>query len=118
MLFGKWASRLVLFQFVAEHLGELIHLRANHGLAVTLVAMLVEIIVVVGFGRIEFCEFRDLGYDWSLKDLRFVEFLLEVFCLLLLRFIVIEHHRPILRADIGALAIQRRGVMRFPKHFQ
>ena len=31
---------------------------------------------------------------------------------------MIKDYRPILRSDVGALAIERRGIMRIPEHVQ
>jgi len=67
---------------------------------------------MIVFSLVERLERRNLGYDWFLPDLRGVRFLDNFLSHCFLFGVVVEDCRPILRANISALAIQRRRVVR------
>src|SRR5712691_2579254 len=58
------------------------------------------------FSLVEGLERRNLGYDWFLPDLRGVRFFDNFLSHCFLFGVVVEDCRPLLSADISALAIQ------------
>src|SRR3712207_779210 len=91
---------------------ELRDLGGDHDLAVRLVRVVAEVFLVVVLGPVECVERRHLGHDGispKVLGLELRDHLLGDGPLLL---VVVEDRRAVLRTDVGALPVQRRGVVR------
>src|SRR5215471_13194515 len=78
--------------------------------------MLVVIILVIGLGFVKFLERNNLGDDRPRPVFLRVGF--GFFGGGFLRVVAVENNRTVLRSDVVVLAIQRRGIVRFPEKFE
>src|SRR2546421_1076178 len=97
--------RLQFFQFRADDPG-----------AVGGVRMVAEVILVIILGLVECGQGRDFGDDGRREPP--LRGLFRFFGRLFLGGIVIKNDGTILRADVRALAVRGRGIMRFPENLQ
>lgn len=105
-------------QAVGVAFAELIDLGANYGAAVGLIGIIEKVILVVTFGRIELVERHNLGDDRATVatvGLQFGDYLVGD-ALLLRR--VKEDCRAVLRANIGALPVERGWIVGGEKDLQ
>src|ERR1051326_3348351 len=95
---------------------ELFDLGPDDGPAIALVRIASIEVLMVRFGFVKLLQRHNLSHD------RVAEMLLCLglgfFRSALLRFIVVENNRAVLRPRVGALAVQRGWVMRLPKCLQ
>lgn len=110
-------SMPILFFFDQALMEEFLQLRTNHDRAIRIpVGILVEIILVIVFGLIEFRKRHDLRHDGVLEfrlrgGFRFL-------CGGLLRVVLVENHGPVLGAVIWSLPVEGRRIVRGPEYFQ
>src|SRR4051812_31317461 len=113
---------ILLLRRVLQHrlkfLVKFLDLRPDYKLTVLLPRIQIEVVLVVLLRRIELFERRDFGHDRRRKGFRRIQLLLVLLRDSALLIVVIKNRRPILRAAVVALAIERRRIMRLPKDFQ
>src|SRR5690349_4833540 len=105
-------------QPVAVRLAHFPHFRQRTGADVTLVGVIGDVILVVILGRVKLRQRLERRYDRIIHDFRIVELLDVAFGDLLLVLARIENRRPILMADIVALAVLSRGIVRGEEDLQ
>ena len=103
---------------MAEFLAELGDFGGDHKLAVGLVGIVFEIILMVILGAVEDIQRGDFGDDGVGPQVGGVEFGADGLRRFLLRLIVIEDGRAVLRADVVALAVGGGGVVDGEEDFQ
>ena len=77
-----------------------------------------EIILVIVFGRIKFCEGRDLCHDGLIIRAALIQFLFVLFRLFLLPGIMIKNSASVLCSFVISLPVKGGWIMGFPKNFQ
>src|SRR5690606_32548854 len=98
-------------QPLRELLPELRQLRRDHRAAVRLLRVQPVVLAVVLLGGVERVQRRDLGHDRRVPDLLGLQLRDHFLRDPLLLLGMIEDRGAVLRADVGALAVQRRGVV-------
>src|SRR3989475_6769484 len=96
-----------LFHFLGELLADFYDLRADHGHAVALLRVLGEVLLMIVLGDVEGPGGDDLGDDGVIEDLVLREGSDHVLGDRLLVRRVVEDRRPVLRADVMTLAVER-----------
>src|SRR5829696_345596 len=92
-------------------LTELRDLRRDHDLTVRLVPVVPVVLLVVVLGHVVGVERRHLGDDGVVPDALRLEIRDHLFGDAPLVLVVVEDRRPVLRPDVRALPVQRRGVV-------
>src|ERR1017187_1774164 len=77
-----------------------------------------EIILVIVFGRIKFCEGRDLCHDGLIIRAALIQFLFVLFRLFLLPGIMIKNSASVLSSFVISLPVKGGWIVGFPKNFQ
>ena len=110
--------RVFGLQFVGEGGAEFFDLGTDEPSTITLIRIVLKIILVIVFRRVEVRELRDFSNDRRTERARLVELFLVILGGLPLLVVVIEHGRAILRAGVVALAVERCRVVRFEMDFE
>ncbi len=105
----------VLLKFCLEDFLELLDFGFYHDRTIGLVTVLVEVILMIIFSRIEYAKSAYFSHDWIGPYFLLVQFLLVVLGERTLLLIVIEDDRAVLRTDVVSLSIHCRWVMCLPK---
>ena len=105
-------------EFAGKCLPELLHLGLDHRPAVTLTGIVEEVVLMVVLSRVVVRNRADFGDNRFGPNLLLIERLLEVLGALPLLIAVIKYRRPVLRALIRPLAVQRSRVMRHPEDLE
>jgi hypothetical protein len=106
------------FQLIGKCFVKLLDLGPDHGTAIGLLWMRLEVVLVVLLGRVKNGHGRDFGHDGLAPSVLLREFFLVVLGALALMLVVVKHDRAVLRPDVCTLAVERGGVMDLPKNFQ
>src|SRR5437870_3648848 len=107
-----------LFHFLGELLAELGDLRPDHSHAVALFRVAGEELLVIVLGHVEWPGGDDLGDDGVIEDLVLREGGDHILGDRLLGRRVVEDRRPVLGADVMALAVERGGVVDGEEDFE
>src|ERR1041385_2964161 len=108
-------SFFLFLQFILKHFPELLHFRFDHILAISLLAVVIVIGLVIIFRFVKNRERADLRYHRFSPGIFDIHFILVILRFLLLLFVMIKNHRAVLRSFIISLAIQLRWIMTLPE---